>query len=294
MRRRSTRCSSRSTGSCEVCRVSRPIGRCYPPGGLWAAHSPAELWLHGSELLHIVDGHCVWTRADSLGQSDPAPWRSARHSHRDCGVHFGPDFSTQPRTRPATDCATYLATESVSESVSHGAVGCRTRPRAGCGADGAVDCTLVCRADSGVLPRVGFGGLPGAEIRAKSLIDGHIDGRIVLGLEPRSHPRIDPLIAGASAGSGSGSQAAGWDRPHSGLCGFMLRSANSSLLTANFPSPRLCPAVVPPLTRADHLGSDAGKGSTGAAGEVGCSRPQSRRPGRHPHRRLQRPRAVTE
>jgi len=140
-----------------------------------------------------------------------------RHSHRDCGVHFGPDFSAEPRIRPATDCAIHLAIESVSESASHGAVGCRTRPRAGCGADGAIDCILVCRADFGVLPRVGFGGLPGAEVRAKSLIDGHIDGRSVLGLEPRSHPRIDPLVADASAGLGLGPQAAGWGRPRSGL-----------------------------------------------------------------------------
>jgi len=54
-------------------------------------------------------------------------------------------------------------------------------------------------------------------MRAKSLIDGHIDGRIVLGVEPRSHPRIDPPVAGASAGLGPGPQAAGWGRPRSDL-----------------------------------------------------------------------------
>ena len=43
-------------------------------------------------------------------------------------------------------------------------------------------------------------------------------------------------------------------------------SANSSLLTANFSSPRLCPATLPPLARPDHLGSDSGKGSPGPAG----------------------------
>jgi len=152
-----------------------------------------------------------------MGQSDPAPRRFARHSHRDCGVHFGSDFSTEPRIRPATDCATCLATESVSESESHGAVGCRTRPRTGCGADGAIECALVCRADFGVLPRVGFRVLPGAEARAKSLINGHVDGRVVFGIECRSHPRIDPPVAGASAGLDLGPQAAGWDRSRSGL-----------------------------------------------------------------------------
>jgi len=164
----------------------------------------------------MVHGHCVWTLADSMGQSDPAPRRSAWHSHRDCGVHFGPDFSTKPRIRPATGCATHLATESVSESASHGAVGCRTRPRTDCGADGTIDCTLVCRADFGVLPRVGSGLLSGAEVRAKSLIDGHIDGRVVFGIECRSHSRIDPPVAGANAGLDPGPQAAGWGRPRSG------------------------------------------------------------------------------
>jgi hypothetical protein len=32
------------------------------------------------------------------------------------------------------------------------------------------------------------------------LIDAHIDGRSVLGLEPRSHPRIDPRVADRNAG----------------------------------------------------------------------------------------------
>jgi len=34
------------------------------------------------------------------------------------------------------------------------------------------------------------------------LIDCHIHGRIVLGIECRSHPRIDPPIAGRSASLG--------------------------------------------------------------------------------------------
>jgi hypothetical protein len=73
----------------------------------------------------------------------------------------------------------------------------------------------VCGADFGVLPRVGFGVLPGAEARAKSLIDDHIDGRVAFGIECRGHPRIDPPVASASAGSGLRPQAAGWGRPRS-------------------------------------------------------------------------------
>jgi hypothetical protein len=177
------------------------------------------LWLRTDELLHVVDGHCVWTLTDGMDQSDPAPRRSARHAHWDCGIHFGADFSTEPRIRPATDYATWPATESASESASHGAVGCRTRPGTVCGADGAINCALVCRADFRVLRRLGFGGLPGAEIRVKSLIDGHIDGRAVFGVECQSHPRVDPPVAGASAslsprpqampGSSSASHTAG-------------------------------------------------------------------------------------
>ena len=170
-----------------------------------------------SRPLHI-DVTSPWPTSHLAGcrRSRLASRCRTRHSHRDCGVHFGSDFSTKPRIRPATDCATCLAIESVSESASHGAVGCRTRPRTGCRADGAVDCTHVCRADFGVLPRVGSGLLSGAEVRAKSLIDGHIDGRVVFGIECRSHPRIDPPVASASAGSDLGPQAAGWDRHHSG------------------------------------------------------------------------------
>ena len=41
-------------------------------------------------------------------------------------------------------------------------------------------------------------------------------------------------------------------------------SANSSLLTANLSSPRLCPATLPPLARPDHLRPDAGEGNPGA------------------------------
>ena len=66
----------------------------------------------------------------------------------------------------------------------------------------------MCGADFGVPLRVGFGILPGAEVRAKSLIDAHIDGRVLFGLEWRSHPRIDPPLDGASAGLGLGPQAA--------------------------------------------------------------------------------------
>ena len=39
------------------------------------------------------------------------------------------------------------------------------------------------------------------------MIHGHIDGRSLLRIEPRTHPRIDPPIAGRSAGLGLGPSA---------------------------------------------------------------------------------------
>jgi hypothetical protein len=66
----------------------------------------------------------------------------------------------------------------------------------------------VCGADFGVLPRVGSGLLSGAEVRAKSLSDGHIDGRVVFGIECRSHPRIDPLLPARVSGRAPGHKVA--------------------------------------------------------------------------------------
>jgi len=68
-------------------------------------------------------------------------------------------------------------------------------------------------------------------------------------------------------------------------------SANSSLLTANCSSPRLCPAALPPLARPVDIRPDACARSPGALGEVAGPRTQPHGPCRHPYRRLQRPRA---
>jgi len=136
---------------------------------------------------------------------DCGPW----HSHWNCGVRSGTRCHIQPQTQRAVQCRTRLETERGSQT------GTRCRAR------GAIHCRVERGVEFPGLGTVDGRAEPGThretDSRAKSLNDGHIDGGSERGLELRSHPRIDPLIAGASAGSGSGSQAAGWDRPHSGV-----------------------------------------------------------------------------
>ena len=134
-------------------------------------------------------------------------WRSAWHSHRDCGVHFGPDFSTKPRIRPATDCAAHLATESVSESASRGATrdatDRRTQIRTRCGAEGLSRGGIGCCIDSDRRRAT--------ETRAKSLIQKHIHRRARRGTVSRIDSGNDSPLAGASAGSNSRHHVTGRD-----------------------------------------------------------------------------------
>jgi hypothetical protein len=102
-------------------------------------------------------------------------------------------------------------------------------------------------------------------------VDGRVDCRVVPGVEPRSQPGIDPPLARSNLRLSSGA-------PGRALPG----SQDSSAFSASGSSPVS-------LT-ADHLGSNAGEGGSGAAGEVAESRTRPRGPGRHPFRGLQRPR----
>jgi hypothetical protein len=141
----------------------------------------------------------------------------SKHPHRNCGVRFGTQRHIQPQTQRAVQRRTQLAAERASQAGTHCATRCAIDCRVESGVevltDGGAEFPSLGAIDDCAEPRTHRA----TDRRAKSLSDGHIDYDSERGLEPRSHPRIDPLIASASAGSGSGSQAAGSDRPHSGL-----------------------------------------------------------------------------
>ncbi len=136
----------------------------------------------------------------------------SQYSRRNCGVRFGTRCHIQPQTQRAVQRPTQLAAERagqtgtrcVTDSRIEAGVDAQTDSGAevpslcgvGCGAEGATGCHVE--------PRV----RREAEERAKSLIDGHIDGRVVFGLEPRSQPGSDshPADAGLRQNSGPSSR----------------------------------------------------------------------------------------
>jgi hypothetical protein len=131
--------------------------------------------------------------------------RGAKHPRRNCGVRFRSQCHLRLQTQRAVQGRTRLAAERTSQAGTR----CVTRRAIDCRAESGVEVLADSDAE---FP--GLGAIDGpteprtrraTDCRAKSLIDGHIDGRIALGVEPRSHPRIDPPIAGSSAAQSSGS-----------------------------------------------------------------------------------------
>jgi len=131
----------------------------------------------------------------------------AKHPHRNCGVRFRTQCHARPQTQRAVQRRTQLAAERVSQAGTR----CATRRPVHCQVEKGVDVLTDSGAELPSLGAIGRRAEPrtrrAADCRAKSLIDGHIDGRIVLGVEPRSHPRIDPPVARSSASSGLGPSA---------------------------------------------------------------------------------------
>ena len=121
-----------------------------------------------------------------------------KDSHRNYGVQLGTECQAQPQTQRAAQCRTQHAAERANQAGTH----CATRCAIDCRAERGVEV----RTDSGAeFPSLGAIGRfveprprRATDCRAKSLIDCHIDGRSVLGVEPRSHPRIDPPVASSS------------------------------------------------------------------------------------------------
>ena len=133
----------------------------------------------------------------------------SKDSHRNCGVRLGTQRRIQPQTQRAVQGRTQLATERASQAgarcATRRAVDCRIERGVRVPTDHGPEFRGLGAIDHRAQPRT----RRATDWRAKSLSDGHIDGGSERGLESRSHPRIDPPVAGASAGLGSGPQAAG-------------------------------------------------------------------------------------
>jgi hypothetical protein len=133
----------------------------------------------------------------------------AWHSNWDRRVQSGVRGRAEPRTQLAVQGRTQLAAELGSQAGTH----CRARRAIHCRADRGIGF----RTDGGC-DFLGQGEIDGrdepgdqaaTESRAKSWNDRHIDGGSERGLEPRSHPRIDPPIGSSRAGTNAGSWGAG-------------------------------------------------------------------------------------
>jgi len=124
----------------------------------------------------------------------------ARQSHRECRIRCRSEFGTRPCLERATERRSQSAIERVTERAIRG----RARPGADSGAEAPSLYGVDCGADGVIGRRVEPSAHCGTDERAKSLIDGHIeghiDGRGMCGIECPSHPGIDPPGAGASAG----------------------------------------------------------------------------------------------
>jgi len=126
----------------------------------------------------------------------------SKHPHRNRGVRFRTQCHARPQTQRAVQRRTQLAAERLSQAGTR----CATRRPVHCQVEGGVNVLTDRGAEPPSLGAIGRRAEPrtrrAADKSAKPLIDGHIDGRIVLGIEPRSHPRIDPPVAGRSASVG--------------------------------------------------------------------------------------------
>jgi hypothetical protein len=124
--------------------------------------------------------------------------RGSKDPHRNCGVRFGTQCHVQPKTQRAAHGRTQLAAERASQAGTR----CATRRPVHCQTEKGVDVLTDSGAQFPSLGAIGRRIEPhvrrAAESRAKCLIDGHIDGRVVPGLEPRGHPGIDSPLASAS------------------------------------------------------------------------------------------------
>ncbi len=128
----------------------------------------------------------------------------SKHPHRNCRVHFGAQGRTEPQTQRAAQRRSQLATQCAGQAGTH----CEIRRAIDCrierGVEVPTDCGVECHGPGAIGCRVQPRVRRGTERRAKLLIDDHIDGRIVLGLEPRGQPGSDSPPASARLRQNSG------------------------------------------------------------------------------------------
>ena len=152
---------------------------------------------HSSERMRFSNRHDA-----ALAELAHESGCGSRHSHRNRGVCFGTQCHIQSQTQRAVRRRVQLPAERASQRAAHS----RTQSSTDSGAETQSLCGVGCDVEGAtgchVEPRVHRA----TESRAKPLTDGHIHGRVVLGLEPRSQPGSDSPIAGSSAGSSLGPQ----------------------------------------------------------------------------------------
>jgi hypothetical protein len=129
----------------------------------------------------------------------------SKDSHWNCGVRFDAQCPVRPGTRRRFHGSTQLAAERAGQAGTRCSVHCRTERGVDVQTDSSTEFPSLGAIGRRAEPRT----CRATDCRGKSLIDGHVEGRVVLSIECRSHPQIDPPIAGASAGLGLGPQAAG-------------------------------------------------------------------------------------
>jgi hypothetical protein len=123
----------------------------------------------------------------------------SKHLHRNGRLHFGAECRTEPQTRRAAQCRTQLAIERASQAgarcATRRAVHCRVERGAEVLTDGGPEFLGLGATDRRAQPRT----RRGTDRRVKSLIDGHIDGRVGSSLELRGQSGSDSPSAGARA-----------------------------------------------------------------------------------------------
>jgi len=145
---------------------------------------------------------CIASRR-LLGHWDRVQFRvESKRSHQDSAVRCRYELGSGIDTDGVTCCRGRLTTERAGQVGTR----CEAHRATDCRAEAGVDVPTQSGAEFAILCAVGRRAQPrtrrATDSRPKSLIDGHIENRVVCGSECRSHSRIDPPVGCFRAGSG--------------------------------------------------------------------------------------------